>query len=94
MRLPRFATRWLLLAREAALLEQAQRGETVVREDRARLQQTYRELRHCRACLAEVTPARTLLKQALQRRAGELGEPVKTAGFAPRRRSIFWRAWT
>lgn len=86
--MPLFARRLLLRAREAALEDQVQRGEMLVREYRARLHNTYRELRQVRAALAGITPAKRLLADALRRRAAEIGQPIDSAGMQPRSKSL------
>ena len=63
--------RVLLLRSRAFVLEaQIDNGEALLRDHRARLDRCYDELRRVRSLEASITPASTLLTQAL-RRAGK-----------------------
>ncbi len=63
----------LLRAREASLENQVANGEVMLRETRALLIEKHRQLRQVRIRIAAATPASELLRDALRRRAAELG---------------------
>lgn len=59
---------WLQL-RAMVLEAQVDHGEALLRDHEQRLDNTYTELRRVKSRLATITPASTLLTQALKRRS-------------------------
>lgn len=64
----RYLHAWILRCRAGWIEAQIEHGEALLMDHRARLEICYKKLRRIRAAEAMITPANTLLEQALRRK--------------------------